>query len=130
MRRSTLDFCLGGQRSPLGPVCSIKFPLLSRSKGNYGGRLPEDCPRDLALLFFFFTLVTGPRRSLSLKLSDTRVYEPQMRARLGTTRDLASLLLAGSMEGSTSPHTKTKLMGFRLFDFLRILVYLVIYDSG
>jgi len=24
----------------------------------------------------FFTLVTGPRRSLSLKLSDTRVYEP------------------------------------------------------
>jgi len=35
--------------------------------------------------FFFFTLVTGPRRSLSLKLSDTSVYEPQIRARLGTT---------------------------------------------
>jgi len=34
---------------------------------------------------FFLTLVTGPRRSLSLKLSDTRVYEPQIRARLGTT---------------------------------------------
>ena len=32
---------------------------------------------------FFFTLVTGPRRSLSLKLSDTKVYEPQIRARLG-----------------------------------------------
>jgi len=32
--------------------------------------------------FFFFTLV---RRSLRLKLSDTRVYEPQIRARLGTT---------------------------------------------
>ena len=30
------------------------------------------------LFFFFFTLVTGPRRSLSLKLSDTRVYEPQI----------------------------------------------------
>jgi len=29
---------------------------------------------------FFFTLVTGPRRSLSFKLSDTRVYEPQIRA--------------------------------------------------
>ena len=27
---------------------------------------------------FFFTLVTGPRRSLSLKLSDTRVYGPQI----------------------------------------------------
>ena len=35
--------------------------------------------------FFLFTLVTGPRRSLSLKLSDTSVYEPQIRARLGTT---------------------------------------------
>jgi len=30
------------------------------------------------LFFFFCTLVTGPRRSLSLKLSDTRVYEPQI----------------------------------------------------
>ena len=37
------------------------------------------------MIFFFFTLVTGPRRSLSLKLSDTRVYEPQIRARLGIT---------------------------------------------
>jgi len=35
------------------------------------------------LLFFFFTLVTGPRRSLHLKLSDTRVYEPQIRYRDG-----------------------------------------------
>ena len=26
----------------------------------------------------------GPRRSLSLTLSDTRVYKPQIRARLGT----------------------------------------------
>ena len=30
---------------------------------------------------FFFTLVTGPRRSLSLELSDRRVYAPQIRAR-------------------------------------------------
>jgi len=37
------------------------------------------------ILYFFFTLVTGPRRSLSLELRDTRVYEPQIRARLGTT---------------------------------------------
>ena len=34
--------------------------------------------------FFSFTLATGPRRSLSFKLSDTRVYEPHIRARLGT----------------------------------------------
>ena len=40
----------------------------------------------LVLFFcFFFTLITGPGRSLSLKLSDTRVYEPQIIARLGTT---------------------------------------------
>ena len=37
------------------------------------------------LLSLFFTLVTGPRRSLSLTLSDKRVYEPQIRARLGIT---------------------------------------------
>jgi len=35
--------------------------------------------------FPFFSLVSGPRRSLSLKLRDTRVYEHQRRTRLGTT---------------------------------------------
>jgi len=48
---------------------------------------------DTTTFFFFFTLVTGPRRSLSVKLSDTRVYEPQIRARApftnGKTRDTA-----------------------------------------
>jgi len=38
--------------------------------------------------FFFFTLFTGPRRSLSLKLSGTKVYQPQLRARLDTTAHL------------------------------------------
>ena len=33
----------------------------------------------------FLTLVTGPSRSLNLKLSDTRVYEPQIRAWLVRT---------------------------------------------
>ena len=49
--------------------------------------------------FFFFTLVTGPRRSVCLTLSDTRSYEPQIRARLGTREELAeedeSLILDG-----------------------------------
>jgi len=49
--------------------------------------LPEEGVRELLengafpcrmVFFFFFTLVTGPRRSLSLTLSDTRVYEPQI----------------------------------------------------
>ena len=51
--------------------------------------MPLQCVSDVRRIppalsvFFFFTLVTGPTRSLSLKLSDTRVYEPQIRARLG-----------------------------------------------
>ena len=43
--------------------------------------------------FFFFTLVTGPRRSLSLKMSDTRVYEPQIRARLGTATHFCEVVV-------------------------------------
>ena len=45
----------------------------------------------LQVPLFFFTLVTGPRRSLNLKRSDTTVYEPQIRARLGTTAHCWSL---------------------------------------
>jgi len=45
------------------------------------------------LLLFFFTLVTGPRRSLIYKLSDTRVYEHQVRARLGTTEHLCEVVV-------------------------------------
>jgi len=47
--------------------------------------LPKVMSATREFSFFFFTLVTGPRRSLSLKLSDARVYAPQIRARLGTT---------------------------------------------
>ena len=42
-------------------------------------------------LFFFFTLVTGPRRSLSLKLSDTKVYEPHIRGVRGYIAHVALL---------------------------------------
>jgi len=44
--------------------------------------------------FFFFTLVTGPRRSFTLKLCDTRVYAPQIRARLGTTSHFCKVVVA------------------------------------
>ena len=40
---------------------------------------------------YFFTLVTGPGRSLSLKLSETRVHAPQIRARLVTTAYLCEV---------------------------------------
>jgi len=42
----------------------------------------------------FFTLVTGPSGSLSLKLRDTRVYGPQIRARLGTTAHFCEVVAA------------------------------------
>jgi len=45
----------------------------------------KEAAGSVQVFFFFFTLVTGPRRSVRLTLSDTRVYEPQIRARLGTT---------------------------------------------
>ena len=56
-----------------------------------GCRIPCSTKRGF-FFFFFFTLVTGPIRSLSLKLSDTRVYEPQIRERW-------VVLLGGSSAG-------------------------------
>ena len=49
--------------------------------------------------FFFFTPVTGPTRSWSLKLSDTRVYEPQIRARLGSTAHFCRVADLDEVEG-------------------------------
>jgi hypothetical protein len=40
------------------------------------------------LFFFFITLDIGPQRPLSLALSDTNVYEPEMHAHMGTERKL------------------------------------------
>ena len=43
------------------------------------------------MFFFFFTLVTGPTRSFSLKLSDTRVYAPAVRAMGGETDETVTV---------------------------------------
>ena len=69
-------------------------------------------PRDHAQKrpFFFFTRVTGPRRSLSPKLSDTRVYESQIQAheqkplRMGSKAKAAASRMSaiGSLEGSVA----------------------------
>ena len=42
------------------------------------------CTFEMPSFFSFFSLITGPERSLSLKLSDTTVYETQIQACLGT----------------------------------------------
>ena len=44
-------------------------------------------------LLLLFTLVTGPTRSSSLTLSDTRVCQPQIRARLGTTAPFCQVVV-------------------------------------
>jgi hypothetical protein len=48
---------------------------------NLGLVFEPDSQLAIVILFFSFTLVTGPRSSLSLQLSGTRVYEPQIRTR-------------------------------------------------
>ena len=70
-----------------------------RRAGSRGYRMGEV---PLSVFFFFFTLVTGPRRSLSLNLSDARVYEPQIRAcrQLPTHRAWASRLAAAANASS------------------------------
>jgi hypothetical protein len=67
----------------------VKKTTCSRKKNVLKNVLP-DLKSDAGCIvgwqvFFFFTLVRGPRRSLSLELSVARVYEPWIRARLGTS---------------------------------------------
>jgi len=85
------------------------------------------------IIFFLllFTLVTGPGRSLSLKLSDTRVYEPHIRARLGTTSHFCGVVVLnwGGEPRSSGTSSPPGLVPTPVI-ILRILVYLVIYDSG
>jgi len=89
-----------GSHGPADPL-RLRGGIGPRGRGRGGGGSGEDrweakAERDASsssnavsfFFFFFFTLGTGPRRSLSLKLSDTRVYEPQIRARLVTTATL------------------------------------------
>ena len=75
-RRTRLDHAT----FPIGHQHSLRARI---ARDGYGHNDAE-----LFFFFFFFTLVTGPRRSLSLKLSDTRVYEPHIRRWL--PRSLAS----------------------------------------
>jgi len=69
-------------------------------------------------LLLFCTLVTGPRRSLSIKLSDTRVYEPQIRACLGTRT--GAMDLGGDTVGLFGVSTKGQ----------TLLLYLSTLDTG
>ena len=71
--------------------------------------VPARYPRHL-LLLLLFTLVPGPRRSLSLKLSDTRVYEPQIRAHLGTTTHFCEVVVL-TMKLALPSHFSESLVG-------------------
>ena len=54
--------------------------------------------------FFFFTFVTGLKRSLSHNWSGTRVYEPEIRARLGKQPPFSSNWTPGAIQDSNSFH--------------------------
>ena len=75
--------------------------------------------------FFFFTLVTGSIRSLRLHLSDTRVYELQIRARLGTTAQLSTVHRPPStVNAKSSTHRRPS----RDLPYQKVTV--VLYDVG
>ena len=62
-------------RRELTGVCGVRRYVLVGGTGEYD----QECGERMAGTYLlFFTLITGPRRSLSLKLSDKGVYEPQI----------------------------------------------------
>ena len=73
---------------PFSRAVAAPADLLLRARGRpLHQQVPHSRPPLEGHFFFlfFFTPVTGPRISLSLELSDTRIYAPQIRARLVTT---------------------------------------------
>ena len=67
-----------------GVVPTIYWISQPRQDGEAQTRDAARKGQGAVFFLFFFTLVTCPRRSLSLELSDTRVYAPEIRARLRT----------------------------------------------
>ena len=63
----------------LGPVSRVKKKKNNNKRALLLPLAHRACPY---FFFFFFTLVTSPRRSLSLNVGGARVYEPQMPARV------------------------------------------------
>jgi len=72
-----------------------------------------------SICFFFFTLIVGARRSLSLKLSDTRVYAPKIRARLRTTAHFCKVVahILGWMDGLQSDSSNNSFRYESLMDW-------------
>ena len=81
LRESINSAFPGAQPNQIGAPFAAKWAFV---REKFRALARQFISRNAHPTFFFFTLVTSPRRSLSLKLSDTRVYEPQIRARLGT----------------------------------------------
>jgi len=73
------------------------------------------CGVQNVFFFFFFTLVTGPRRSLSPKLGDTRVYEPQIRSERLRQQQLR--LGCGVKRETGDEGTWVDVLGFRVKGF-------------
>ena len=58
--------------------------------------VPVQQPAHAGTFFFFFSLVTDPKRSLRLKLSDARVYELQIRGTRTHFREVIVFRLRGA----------------------------------
>ena len=79
-------FSPGGTMAPTTPRCFTQrqarrglpavSPQARRGLRSATSKGRARCCGAAMRYFFFFTLVTGPRRSLSLKLTDARVHEP------------------------------------------------------
>ena len=65
----------GSNAKPMAPTCAESSECEPPPPSPHAAR--RTC------MFFFITLDTGPRRPLSLELSDTKVYAPYERVRLG-----------------------------------------------
>jgi len=100
IRALLAPWCPGRRRSGAGGGSGASSATARWSRAGRAACAPPATAR----FFFFLTRVTGPRRSLRLKLSDTRVYAPQIRARLGTTPHFCEVVVLKLRARCTSSH--------------------------
>jgi len=95
---STQSSCECQQTLPLVDSCwAIRvLMVLIYSQLFLPFRLGPHRGRDHVVFFFFSTLITGPGRSLSLKLSDARVYAPVVRRAVPWSRQRVHVVSSSS----------------------------------
>ena len=104
-----LDFkiCNRGIDLQINPsISNHRFVYVKHSLLESGGTV-SPCPTSTVLVFFFFlALVTGPRRSLSLKLSDRLTYTR------GSSKEDETLVVLGASAAVVPPPPGPEFLGF------------------